>query len=552
MSARGSHHISRFSIHGRSASSGPANVGVSSNHGVITAVVCLALAAVVAAMASLNVALPDIARETHASQTDLVWVIDAYSLAFASLLLIGGGFGDRYGRRMALIVGLVIFSAGSAIAMAATTATELIALRATLGLGAALVMPATLSTITSTFPESERTGAVSIWAAVSGGAAILGLLASGLLLAAFSWRSIFAFNVVLGVVALAGTLRFVPESADPDAPRLDVAGAAIVVAGLVTLIFSVIEAPTYGWLAARTLVGLVLGFGFLACFILWELRQEHPLLDPRVFRHRSLSTASMSIFVQFFAFFGFTFIAMQYLQLVRGDSPLLAAVQVLPMAMAMVPTSRLAPALTARYGTRTVCAGGLALVAAGLAIIAQAGTDTPYVLMAGGLVVLGVGMGAAMTPATSAITEALPPSQQGVGSALNDLSREVGGATGIAVIGSILTSTYASHVNVTGLSNRVAAEVKASYAAASRFGAGVSDHAHAAFVTAMHVALLTGAGAALMAALATVILLARRPQQAPGDERAVADLTVSPSVDTTGQHNPPMGAAGREPATGRV
>jgi EmrB/QacA subfamily drug resistance transporter len=552
MSARGSDHISRFSIHGRSASSGPANVGVSSNHGVITAVVCLALAAVVAAMASLNVALPDIARETHASQTDLVWVIDAYSLAFASLLLIGGGFGDRYGRRMALIVGLVIFSAGSAIAMAATTATELIALRATLGLGAALVMPATLSTITSTFPESERTGAVSIWAAVSGGAAILGLLASGLLLAAFSWRSIFAFNVVLGVVALAGTLRFVPESADPDAPRLDVAGAAIVVAGLVTLIFSVIEAPTYGWLAARTLVGLMLGFGFLACFILWELRQEHPLLDPRVFRHRSLSTASMSIFVQFFAFFGFTFIAMQYLQLVRGDSPLLAAVQVLPMAMAMVPTSRLAPALTARYGTRTVCAGGLALVAAGLAIIAQAGTDTPYVLMAGGLVVLGVGMGAAMTPATSAITEALPPSQQGVGSALNDLSREVGGATGIAVIGSILTSTYASHVNVTGLSNRVAAEVKASYAAASRFGAGVSDHAHAAFVTAMHVALLTGAGAALMAALATVILLARRPQQASGDERAVADLTVSPSVDTTGQHNPPMGAAGREPATGRV
>ncbi len=479
-------------------------------------------------------------------------MIDAYSLAFASLLLIGGGFGDRYGRRMALIVGLVIFSAGSAIAMAATTATELIALRATLGLGAALVMPATLSTITSTFPESERTGAVSIWAAVSGGAAILGLLASGLLLAAFSWRSIFAFNVVLGVVALAGTLRFVPESADPDAPRLDVAGAAIVVAGLVALIFSVIEAPTYGWLAARTLVGLMLGFGFLACFILWELRQEHPLLDPRVFRHRSLSTASMSIFVQFFAFFGFTFIAMQYLQLVRGDSPLLAAVQVLPMAMAMVPTSRLAPALTARYGTRTVCAGGLALVAAGLAIIAQAGTDTPYVLMAGGLVVLGVGMGAAMTPATSAITEALPPSQQGVGSALNDLSREVGGATGIAVIGSILTSTYASHVNVTGLSNRVAAEVKASYAAASRFGAGVSDHAHAAFVTAMHVALLTGAGAALMAALATVILLARRPQQASGDERAVADLAVSPSVDTTGQHNPPMGAAGREPATGRV
>jgi EmrB/QacA subfamily drug resistance transporter len=518
MSARRPHHISRFSISGKSASLGHADAATSSSHSVITAVVCLALAAVVAAMASLNVALPDIARDTHASQTDLVWVIDAYSLAFASLLLIGGGIGDRYGRRVALILGLLIFIAGSVVAMAATTATELIALRATLGVGAALVMPATLSTITSTFPESKRAGAVSIWAAVGGGAAILGLLASGLLLVAFSWRSIFALNVVLGVVALAGTLRFVPESADPKAPRLDVGGAAIAVAGLVALIFSVIEAPTYGWLAVRTLAGLILGFVLLAAFIGWELRQEHPLLDPRVFRNRALSVGSMSIFVQFFAFFGFTFIGMQYLQLVRGDSPLLAAMQVLPLAVAMVPTSRLAPRLTARLGTRTVCAGGLALVAAGLAIIAQVGTDTPYGLMAAGLVVLGVGMGAAMTPATSAITEALPPAQQGVGSALNDLSREVGGATGIAVIGSILTSTYSSHVDLAGLSSHVAKEVKASYAAASRLEGGIADRAHTAFVTAMHVALLTGAGASLIAALATFILLARRWQTAPAGE----------------------------------
>jgi EmrB/QacA subfamily drug resistance transporter len=541
MSAHDPLRISRFGIPGKHAPLGGAEAGASPRHRVITAVVCLALAAVVAAMASLNVALPDIARDTHASQTDLVWVIDAYSLAFASLLLIGGGFGDRYGRRMALIVGLTIFGAGSAIAMAATTATELIALRAVLGLGAALVMPATLSTITSTFPESKRAGAVSIWAAVGGGAAILGLLASGALLAAFSWRSIFAFNVVLGIVALAGTFRFVPESADPNAPSLDVGGAAIAVAGLVALIFSVIEAPTYGWLAARTLAGLVLGFALLAAFILWELRQEHPLLDPRVFRNRSLSVGSMSIFVQFFAFFGFTFIGMQYLQLVRGDTPLLAALQVLPMALAMVPTSRLAPVLRARYSTRTVCAGGLALVAAGLAIIAQAGTDTPYALMAGGLVVLGIGMGAAMTPATSAITEALPPAQQGVGSALNDLSREVGGATGIAVIGSVLTTTYTSHVNLTGLSGRVVTEVKASYAAASRMGAEISGRAHTAFVTAMHAALLTGAAAALVAALATLILLARRRREAHSAEPADTHATLGASTRTA--HTPHVACA---------
>ncbi len=506
----------------------------SSRHGVITAVVCLALAAVVAAMASLNVALPDIARDTHASQTDLTWVIDAYSLAFAALLLPGGGLGDRYGRRMALIVGLLIFGAGSAIAMTATSATELIALRAVLGLGAALVMPATLSTITSTFPASERTRAVSIWSAVGGGAAILGLVAAGALLVAFSWRSIFALNVLLAAVSLLGTLRFVPESANHDAPRLDVAGAVIAVAALVAFVFSVIEAPTDGWLATRTLVGLILALALLATFILWELRQPHPLLDPRVFRNRRLATGSMSIFVQFFAFFGFTFIGMQYLQLVRGDTPLLAAVQVLPLAAVMVPTSRLAPGLTARYGTRTVCASGLALVAAGLAIIAQAGTHTPYALMAAGLVVLGVGMGAAMTPATSAITEALPPAQQGVGSALNDLSREVGGATGIAVIGSILTSTYTSQVNLNGLPSKIASEVKKSYAAASHLGTQASDRAHTAFVNAMHIALLTGAGAVLLAAAATVILLARRPQMAstPEPERSTfADAVSGPSAE---------------------
>ncbi len=496
-----------------------ADASPSPRPGVIILVVCLALATVVAAMASLNVALPDIARDTHASQTELTWVIDAYSLAFASLLLPGGGLGDRYGRRVALIVGLAIFGGGSAVAMTTTSATELIALRAILGVGGALVMPATLSTITSTFPASGRTRAVSIWSAVGGGAAILGLLASGALLVVFSWRSIFGLNVVLATIALIGTLIFVPESADPDAPRLDVCGAVIAVAALVALVFSVIEAPTYGWLAPRTLGGLILAFGLIAVFILWELRQRNPLLDPRLFRNRQLTTGSMSIFVQFFAFFGFTFIGMQYLQLVRGDSPLLAAVQILPLAATMVPTSRLAPQLTARYGTRVVCAGGLTLVGAGMAIIAQCGTDTPYALMAAGLIVLGVGMGAAMTPATSAITEAVPRAQQGIGSALNDLSREVGGATGIAVIGSILTSTYASHVDLNGLPSKVAAEVKRSYAAASRLGTQVSDRAHTAFVSAMHVALLTAAGAVLLAAVATVILLARRPQTASTRER---------------------------------
>lgn len=356
----------------------------SSGHGVITAVVCLALAAVVAAMASLNVALPDIARDTHATQTQLLWVIDAYSLAFAALLLPGGALGDRYGRRVALVA----------------------------------------------------------------------------------------------------------------------------------LVFSVIEAPTNGWLAARTVTGLALAVVLVIAFVIWEMRQRNPLLDPRVFRERTLTAGTMSILVQFFAFYGYTFIILQYLQLVRGATPLLAALEVLPLAATMMPTSRLAPRLAVRFGPRRVCSAGLILIAAGLAIVAQLESGSSYWLLAAGLVVLGVGMGAAMTPATTAITEALPPARQGVGSALNDLSREVGGAIGIAVIGSILTSTYSSRVNLTGLSGQVAAKVKGSFAVAAHLPAPIPDRAHAAFVTAMNIALLTAAGAAIIAAVGVVLLLTSRRRAA--------------------------------------
>ncbi len=383
-------------------------------HGAVTAVVCLALAAVTAAMSSLNVALPDIARSTHASQTQLSWIIDAYSLAFAALLLPGGALGDRYGRRRLLLTGLTVFGVGSAAAMAASDATVLITLRAVIGLGAALIMPATLSTITGTFPPAQRARAVSIWAGVAGGAAVLGVVVSGALLEACSWRSVFAVNVVLAALAMVGTLLVVPESADPDAPRLDAAGAVLSVAGLVALVYSIIEAPTAGWVSARTLAGLAIGLLVLAGFVVVELRTAHPMLDPRVFRRRGLSAGSLSIFVQFFAFYGFIFLVLQYLQLVRRDSALVAAVGMLPMAATLLPTSRLAPRLTARWGARVVCVGGLIAITGGLVLIGQVDAHTPYWQLAVGLLVLGAGMGAAMTPATSAITGALPRSQQGV------------------------------------------------------------------------------------------------------------------------------------------
>ena len=495
----------------------------SARPGVVTAVVCLALAAVVAAMASLNVALPDIGRDTHASQTELVWIIDAYSLAFAALLLPGGALGDRFGRRVCLIAGLLLFGGGSAVAMTAHTATELIALRAVLGVGAALVMPATLSTITATFSTAERARGVSIWAAVAGGAAILGLLASGAILTGLTWRYIFGLNVLLALLALAGTLRFVPESADPDAPRIDIGGAVLAILALSALVVSVIEAPDHGWLAARTTVGLLLALVLVCAFVAWELRQAAPLLDPRVFRHPRLASGSLSIFVQFFAFYGFTFIVLQYLQLVRGYSPLLAAIHILPLAATLMPTSRLVPRLAARIDPIYLCAAGLVLVAGGLAILSRMTADSSYWLMAGGLVVLGAGMGAAMTPATTAITQGLPQSQQGVGSALNDLSREVGGAIGIAVLGSILAATYSATVNLTGLPASISHVVKQSYTVAAHLPPPIPGRTHLAFVDAMHAALLTASAVALAAGtLVFVVRVASRRSTEPASPRGVS------------------------------
>jgi EmrB/QacA subfamily drug resistance transporter len=499
----------------QSATNSAAGVGAVNNN-LVTVVVCLALAAVVSAMASLNVALPDIARATHASQTQLEWVIDAYSLIFAALLLPGGALGDRYGRRRSLVVGLILFGAGSAAAMTVHTADSLIMLRGVLGLGAALVMPATLSTITSTFPAEQRTRAVSVWAGVAGGSAVLGLLTSGVLLKVWSWPSVFGLNVVLAVVALIGTLKFVPESADSDAPKLDVVGAAVAAVGLLGLVFSIIEAPSSGWVSLRTLGGIAAAAVVLVGFVLWELRQDYPMLDPRVFRHRQLAAGSLSILVQFFAFFGYTFIILQYLQIVRGDSPILASVSVLPLAVAMMPVSRLTPLLVSRFGPRAVCVSGLGLMAVAFVVIAQVGAHTSYWLLVAGLLPLGAGMGAAMTPATSGITDALPAAQQGVGSALNDLSRELGGALGIAVLGSILDATYRSRLHLPGVPAVIAAKARDSFAVAAHLGGSVSVNAHSAFLSGMHVAMLGAAIASALAAVAVATLL--RSQADAGGE----------------------------------
>ena len=501
-----------------------ADGGWTNGRGVMPVIV-VALAAVVSAISALNLAAPSIARDLQADQTQIAWVVDAYALTFAALLLLAGAIGDRYGRRRALLAGLVVFVVGSGVATAAQDPGQLIAVQAVLGAGAALVMPATLSTITSTFPPERRVRAVGTWAGVAGASAMLGLLVTGLLLEAWSWRSDFAINLAMGLVALVGTVVAVPESADPEAPRLDLAGALLSVVGLGLVVYSIIEAPTQGWDSGRTLAGLAAGLVVILGFLAWELTRRQPLLDPRLFRLRGFSTGTLTITVQFFGFFGFIFLIVQYLQLVLGRSALVAALSVAPMAVVMMPSARgLAPRVVARVGTRPVMAGGLLLVAAGFAVLARLDAASSYLPLLCGLVLLGAGMGLAMTPATSSITDALPPAQQGVGSAVNDLARELGAALGIAVLGSIMQSVYRDDLRLPGLPPAVVEQARSSFGAAAHMGDPVAVPARAAFVEGMQTALTWASwttGALLLVVVALGVLL-RASDHAPASGATVS------------------------------
>jgi EmrB/QacA subfamily drug resistance transporter len=484
--------------------------GRAAGHRSVLIVTCLALATVVSAVASLNVAIPSIARDTDASLTELSWVVDAYSLVFAALLLPAGAIGDRFGRRRTLLAGLTIFGVGSVAAMSRADASWLIGMRALLGVGAALVMPATLSTITSTFPAAQRAKAVGTWAGVAGASALLGLLTSGLVLEVWSWRAVFAVNVVLAVSAVAGTLRVVPESADPDAPRLDRTGALISLVSLGVLVYAVIEAPTRGWTDVWTMAGLAAGLLGITGFVAYELRRAEPLLDPRLFTYRGFAAGTITVTVQFFAFFGFIFLLLQYLQLVLGDSPLVAALSLVPMAFGLMPTARLvAPRIAARIGTVRAGALGLVIAAVAFGWLSTLDAASSYWTLLVGLVPLGAGMGLAMTPATAAITDALPREKQGVGSAMNDLARELGGALGIAVLGSVLQSAYRSNLDVSGLSGPAADQARSSLALAVHRGPQIAASAESAFVDGLHLALWIGSGVLLAAALA-VLAIQRR------------------------------------------
>ena len=495
---------------------------VTDRHKVMLSMV-FSLALVVSAVASLNLALPDIARATGAGQTGQQWLVDGYAVVFAGLLLPAGALGDRYGRRRMLTIGMVVFGLAYAFASLTTDAGTLIACRAVAGVGAALTMPATLSIITTTFPPEERSRAVGTWAGVAGGGAVIGLLLSGTLLEVGSWRWVFGANAVWAAIALAMAARWAPESRDSHAVSIDPIGGLLSAGGLSAAVYATIEGPHRGWSDHLVVGGFIAGAIGLIGFVLWELRRAEPLLDPRLFRRPGFASGSLSIALQFVAFFGFVFIGLQYLQLVLDYSPLRAALAFVPMGMTIGALSRqLAPRLSRRIGGARTNSIGLAIAAAGFCILAGLGTSSSYWHVLAGIITLGAGMGLATTPATSAIVTSLPDSKQGVASAVNDAAREVGGAVGIAVLGSLLTSGYHSGIDpaTQGLPPEAAAHAHESLAfvvnAADRLGpAGDSlvVAARDAFVDGLQSAMWVAA--VIMASGAVITALIHRHDDTP-------------------------------------
>ncbi|MEZ5094831.1 MAG: MFS transporter [Nocardioides sp.] len=372
-------------------------------------VIALSLMTIVSAVIGLNVALPDIARATGATQTELTWIVDAYTVVFAALLFFAGALGDRFGRKPLLVAGLAVFGLAAVGGTFVDTPTGLIVVRAAMGLGAAAVMPTTLSVITTSFPEEERPRAIGAWVGIAGAGAIVGLFLTAILLELFAWQSFFWMNVVLAALAIAGTLALVPDSADEHPPAVDVVGGLLTLVGMGALVFGIIEGPERGWSDPLTVAALVVGVVGLAAFVAWELRRAEPLLDPRLFTRRGFAVGSLSITVTFFCWFGLIFAVLQLLQFVVGYSPLEAAVRLLPMPFVLIPTARLAPRLAARLGFRRLVPVGMVLLAVGLAVISRTQVEFSYPLFVTGLLVGAAGMGLSGTPSTTAVTEALPP-----------------------------------------------------------------------------------------------------------------------------------------------
>jgi len=482
----------------------------------VLAVLCTSLVVIIVGNTALNVALPTIQRDLGASQTALQWMVDSYALVFAGLLLTAGAIGDRFGRKGALQAGLGIFFVGSLMAGLLESSGGIIAMRALMGVGAAFVMPGTLSILANVFPPAERPKAIAIWAGLSAAGAGIGPIASGFLLNHFAYGSVFFVNLPIIAVALVAGHLLLPKSKDTAQTRLDPVGALLSIVGLVAIVYALIEAPGKGWGSASTIGTTLAGLAVLGAFALWELRTDHPMLDLRFFKNPRFTMAAGGMTLIFFTMYGMFFLITQYFQLVLGYSPLSAGVRGLPIVVALMLTAPNSARLVARFGPKRTVAGGLGLVAVGQLLLLGTQVASPYVYVAASMAVLAAGMGVAMAPLTASIMGSIPMGKAGVGSAVNDTTRELGGALGVAVMGSLLQSAYSARIAGLGRVPEAARQLaETSLGAALKTAGGLGgqdpgaakvlvDGAKQAYVSGMHLALFVAAGVAL-AAMALVL-----------------------------------------------
>jgi EmrB/QacA subfamily drug resistance transporter len=485
------------------------------------AVLCLSLLIVFVGNSSLNVTIPTLSRVLGASTAQLQWVIASYSLVFAGLLFSTGALGDRFGRKGALQFGLVVYLVACLLATASGAMWQLILCRALMGVGAAFIMPSTLSILVNVFPAEERTKAIAIWASVTGAAGAIGPVASGWLLGHFWWGSVFFVNVPILVTALVAGHFLVPKSRDPEQAPLDPIGALLSIAGIVALVYGLIQAPQDGWTSAVALVSFGIAFVMLLFFVLWELHVDEPMLDMRFFKNPAFSTGTGGMILIFLAMYGVMFLITQYFQLILGYSPLSAALRLLPMAPIMILVSPMTPRLSAKFGANRVVSSGMISVAAGLLMFRALTSHTPYWYVLVCIVPLVTGIALCMSPMTASIMSAVPERRAGAGSAMNDATRELGAALGIALMGSLAQSSYTASLasTVQHLPAPIRTEANTSLAdaltAAGKLG-GAAGHAltaaaNHAFLNGIELAVTAGAVLALISAF---IVFRNLPHQA--------------------------------------
>jgi EmrB/QacA subfamily drug resistance transporter len=511
---------------------------------LILLALCLAAFVISVDVTIVNVALPTLVRSLGASTTQLQWVVDSYSLVFAALVLAAGSLSDRFGRKGTLLIGLGVFALASLAGAISGSTGELIAARAVMGLGAALMFPATLSLLVNVFTErKDRAMAIGLWGATTGVGVAMGPIVGGWLLERFRWGSIFVFMAIVAAAIAVLVARTVPTSRNPSTPPLDWRGLLLSTAGMAILVLGVIEAPDWGWGSAASIVSLALGGLLLAVFVLVEGRIEHPMLDVALFRNPRFTAATVSVAVSFFALSGFIFLIIQYFQFVKTYTPLGTGVRLLPVAASVGITSVVGTKIAVRIGNKSVVGAGLLLFGASLLWISAQSASTSYGVIVLQMLLFGSGMGLTSAPATEAIMGVVPAAKAGVGAAVNDATRLFGGTLGVAIVGSVAASLYASRLATTlpvALPARAVAGARGSFGgaiiASDRLSAlglhheaqGLAHSATNAFLYSLSGGCRVAGGVAIAGAFLAIAFLPARPRQ--DSQVAGHDLAFTPSL----------------------